>query len=168
MCARALFDKPCRQPLGQRGVTLIELIIFIIIISVGLVGILGVMNQTVRHSADPVVRKQAMAMAEAVLEEVLAKNAAATLPETDLTNCSNRALYVGVLDYACFDGAPATAVISGSSTLGATSVPALGSYKATVAVTAETINGVGMLRVLVTASGNGESVSVTGYRSTAF
>ena len=58
----------------QHGLSLIELIIFIVIVSVGLVGILSVLNVTVRHSADPMVRKQALAIAEAMMEEVLAKD----------------------------------------------------------------------------------------------
>ncbi|MBA4381694.1 MAG: hypothetical protein C0406_03930 [Sideroxydans sp.] len=54
----------------QRGISLIELIIFIVIISVALTGILLVMNQTTAHSADPILRKQALAIAESILEEV--------------------------------------------------------------------------------------------------
>ncbi|HAN91340.1 MAG TPA: hypothetical protein DCQ33_04565, partial [Nitrospira sp.] len=108
--------------------TLIELILFIIIINVGIFGILVVMNSTTRASADPMLRKQAVAMAEAILEEVLPRDATATLPETDFNTCSKRALYVGVTDYTCFDGAPATAVISGVHTLGSTSIPAPVSY----------------------------------------
>jgi MSHA pilin protein MshD len=54
----------------QRGVSLVELIMFIVIISVALTGILGVMNIVMRHSADPLVHKQALAIAESMLEEV--------------------------------------------------------------------------------------------------
>ena len=54
----------------QRGISLIELIMFIVIISVALTGILLVMNQVTRHSADPLVHKQALAIAESLLEEV--------------------------------------------------------------------------------------------------
>jgi MSHA pilin protein MshD len=54
----------------QAGVSLIELIMFMVIVSVGLAGILSVMNLTVRNSADPMVRKQAIAIAEALLEEI--------------------------------------------------------------------------------------------------
>lgn len=54
----------------QRGISLIELIMFIVIVGVGVAGILGVMNQTTGHSADPLVRKQAVAIAEALLEEI--------------------------------------------------------------------------------------------------
>lgn len=54
----------------QGGVSLIELIMFIIIVSTGLVGILSVMNFTTSRSADPMVRKQAIAIAESMLEEI--------------------------------------------------------------------------------------------------
>jgi MSHA pilin protein MshD len=152
----------------QGGLTFVELIIFIVVISVGIVGILSVMNLTTRSSADPMVRKQAMAMAEAVLEEILSKDAVATLPETDLNTCANRALYVGVADYACFDGAPATAVLRGDATLGATALPALAGFSATVAVGAANVSGVPLQRVVVTVTGGNETVAITGYRAAGF
>jgi MSHA pilin protein MshD len=55
---------------NQRGVTLIELIVFIVIVSVGVVGLLSTMNSTIRNSADPMVRKQMVAIAESLLNEV--------------------------------------------------------------------------------------------------
>ncbi|MDP1652666.1 MAG: type II secretion system protein [Rhodocyclaceae bacterium] len=55
----------------QHGLTLIELIMFIVIVGVALAGVLTVLNYTTRHSADPLVRKQALAIAEAILEEVM-------------------------------------------------------------------------------------------------
>ena len=153
----------------QRGVTLIELIIFIVVITVGLLGILSVMNITTRASADPMQRKQSMAFAEAVLEEVLSKDAVATLPETDFANCSNRAQYVGVADYACFGGAPATAVIRGNVTLGATANPALAGLSATVVVGAlAAVNGVTMRPVTVTVVGGTEAIAITGFRAANF
>lgn len=54
----------------QRGISLIELIMFIVIVSVALAGILLVMNVTEKGSADPLVRKQALAIAESLIEEV--------------------------------------------------------------------------------------------------
>ena len=54
----------------QRGMTLIELIMFIVIVSVGVAGILAVLNTAVRGSADPMIRKQMLAIAESLLEEV--------------------------------------------------------------------------------------------------
>ena len=46
-----------------------KLIMFIIIVGVGLAGVLTVFNVTARSSADPVVRKQALAIAEEVEEQ---------------------------------------------------------------------------------------------------
>ena len=54
----------------QRGVTLVEVVLFIVIVSVAAVGILGVMNLTTQRSADPQLRKQALAIAEGMLEEI--------------------------------------------------------------------------------------------------
>jgi MSHA pilin protein MshD len=54
----------------QRGISLIELIMFIVIVSVALAGILLVLNVATKSSADPLVHKQALAIAESLLEEV--------------------------------------------------------------------------------------------------
>jgi len=55
---------------AQRGLSLIELIIFIVVVSIGLVGVLLAINTGVARSADPLVRKQALAAAESLLEEI--------------------------------------------------------------------------------------------------
>jgi MSHA pilin protein MshD len=54
----------------QLGISLIELIMFIVIVSVAVAGILLVLNVTTKSSADPLVHKQALAIAESLLEEV--------------------------------------------------------------------------------------------------
>jgi MSHA pilin protein MshD len=54
----------------QRGISLIELVIFIVIVSVAMTGIISSINFNVQHSADPVVKKQALAIAESLLEEI--------------------------------------------------------------------------------------------------
>lgn len=54
----------------QRGLTLIELVIFIIIVSIGLAGVLLALNLTTRTSADPLIHKQLLSIAESILEEV--------------------------------------------------------------------------------------------------
>ena len=55
---------------SQLGISLIELIMFIVIISFAISGILLVMNNVTGHSADALVRKQALAIAESLLEEI--------------------------------------------------------------------------------------------------
>jgi len=57
----------------QSGLSFVELIMFIVIVGVGLAGILSVLNLTAQRSADPQIRKQMMAIAESLLEEVTLK-----------------------------------------------------------------------------------------------
>ncbi len=57
----------------QHGLTLIELIVFMVIVSVALAGILSVLNLTARSSADPMIRKQMLAIAEGLMDEVAAQ-----------------------------------------------------------------------------------------------
>ncbi|QYF93319.1 type II secretion system protein [Massilia sp. PAMC28688] len=52
------------------GVSMIELIVFIVIVSANVVGILGALSLTTGRSADPLQRKQAILIAEGLLEEV--------------------------------------------------------------------------------------------------
>lgn len=55
---------------AQLGVTLVELIIAIVIITIGVAGVLSAFQQSVRASSSPFQAKQAIAIAEALLEEV--------------------------------------------------------------------------------------------------
>jgi len=54
----------------QRGISLVELIVFIVVVSVAAAGVLIAFSSSTRASADPMVQKQALAIAEALLEEV--------------------------------------------------------------------------------------------------
>lgn len=55
----------------QAGITLVETIMFIVIVGVGVAGLAAVMNSTLKYSADPMLRKQAIAAAESLLEEIM-------------------------------------------------------------------------------------------------
>ena len=57
----------------QAGTTLIELVISIVIVSIAISAVLMVMSMTVGYSADPMIRYQAVAIAEAYLEEISLK-----------------------------------------------------------------------------------------------
>lgn len=59
---------------GQRGLSLIELLIAIVILSIGLVGILAMLRVTTARSADPLVTKQTVAVADALMEEILSRD----------------------------------------------------------------------------------------------
>lgn len=57
----------------EHGATLVELLVSIVIVAIAASTILGVLAMTTAASADPMIRHQAAAIAEAYLEEVLLK-----------------------------------------------------------------------------------------------
>lgn len=135
------------------GFTLIELIMFIVIVSVGLFGILSVMNVTVQHSADPMVRKQAAALADSILEEILLKSYID--PDSSNAGETGRDTYDDVGDY---DGLTETAF---------TDLPAeLSAYAIAITVDAPAaLNGVNMKRVTVIVTRGQESIGISGHRA---
>ena len=151
----------------QHGFTLIELIIFIVVVGAGLAGILSVMNQVVGNSANPMVRKQAMALAESIMEEVMLQ--AFCDPDTldDPTvvpvDCGplqpeggGRATFDDVDDY---NGA--TAALFGLP-------PALVGYGVTVAVVPGDWNGIALVNhktITVTVTAGTEVISVVSHRT---
>lgn len=52
------------------GLSLLEVVVFIVVLSVGFAGMLILYNQVTRASVDPLVRKQALAIAQSLLEEI--------------------------------------------------------------------------------------------------
>jgi MSHA pilin protein MshD len=57
-------------PGRQRGLSLIELIMFMVIMGVAAGGVMSLLSLSSKNSADPIRRKQAMLIAESLLEEV--------------------------------------------------------------------------------------------------
>ena len=53
------------------GFTLPELVLLIVVLAVGSAGIFLAFKQSVMGSADPTIRKQAVAVAESLMEEIL-------------------------------------------------------------------------------------------------
>ncbi|MFC4161751.1 type IV pilus modification PilV family protein [Chitinimonas lacunae] len=64
-----LLNSPSRQ--RQQGLSLIELIAFMLIVSVALAGLMSAFNLSMRRSADPMLQKQRLAVAESLLEEIV-------------------------------------------------------------------------------------------------
>jgi MSHA pilin protein MshD len=166
-----------RQLDRQTGLSLIELIVFIVIVSVAIVGVLSVLNLTAAKSADPMVRKQALAVAEAMLEEILTKdyqndpadptNTSATLGCTPATTprctpntVAERQNYNDVDDYSTWSK-------TGVYQIDGTLTPGLGNYTVTVGVAAATLGtpAVAAKQITVTVAGGSESVSLVGYRT---
>lgn len=162
----------------QHGLTLVELIVFIAIVGVALAGVLTVLNHTTRHSSDPLVRKQMLAIAEALLEEVIlqpftwcdpddASAATATGYAGCVTSENNLAAEAGeargtalpfdnVNDY---NGLSTTTNIAGGG---------VASYTATVVVAQSGLNGIPVdaaLLVTVAVTAGSETIQLQGYRS---
>jgi MSHA pilin protein MshD len=53
------------------GFSLVELVVFIAIISATLAGVIGALSYMMGHSADPMARKQSLAIAESLLQEIM-------------------------------------------------------------------------------------------------
>lgn len=52
------------------GWSLIEVVVFIVVLGIGMAGMVVLFNQLTRASVDPMVRKQAVALASSLLEEI--------------------------------------------------------------------------------------------------
>jgi MSHA pilin protein MshD len=157
----------------QRGISLIELIIFIVIISVALTGILLVMNQVTRHSADPLIHKQAIAAAESLLEEIELQDFISQSVVTNAVTQANRASeYHIVSDYDNFPPDDAVGIFSIS---GVAAIAGLESYRVKVAVDSATsplgtganiIAAGSAVRITVTVTDpQGTAIAIDGYRT---
>ena len=146
----------------QSGLTFIELILFIIIVGIAAAAILRTLANTTNASADPLRRKQALLIAEGLLEEVqlaaftfceptdTTENPAAPAncatpeavgPETALGNArpfDNINDYVPSLGvpYAAFNNASGKLVDAAGNDLG------VSGYTATLTLRAESLNGI--------------------------
>lgn len=166
----AMFTK--RSRLLQGGVTLIELIVFLVIISIGVVGILQVMSLTSAASVDPLRRKQALMIAESLMEEVtlarftlcdaddpdvLTATTTCTIPEAPGRTTGEVRPYNHINDYVTAYGtATSTAFNNISGKLADVSGTAFPEgYTATLKIEEAALNGIGgadgtSLRVTVT------------------
>lgn len=170
------------KPFRQSGTTLVELVVSIVVISVGLAGVLLVMTRTTQSSADPMVQHQAVAIAEAYLEEILLKpfdEAAASgvaegAPGPDAGE-TNRTLFDDVNDYhnmannGCLAAAVTAACPLGACACDQNGAPisSLNGYTVNVQVdTTAVLNGQAAARVQVTVTDPfGGNVVLSGYRT---
>ena len=170
----------------DRGLTLIELVLFITVVSAALAGVLSVFVQSTLRSADPMQRRQALAIAESLLEEVQLMpftfcdgDDANAETATSTAGCAGAADALGpevgetrftspsfdhINDY---DGYTMATVVDISNT----AVPGLAGYSASVSVAAAALNTItaasgDALRISVTVTPpNGASLTLESYRS---
>jgi MSHA pilin protein MshD len=151
----------CMTRFNHRGFTLIELILFIVVVSVGLTGILLVMNTVVKSSADPLVRKQTIAVAESLLEEILLKDYSNPADGYTGAASANRALFDDVGDYAGYSTSAGVVDILGAPVTGLEVYNI--SPPVVVALTAD-LAGVSAQKITVSVSGPAGTISLSGYR----
>lgn len=156
--------------LRQRGVSLLEMIMFLVIVSIALVGLLSTMNLTSQPGAQPIRTKQALMIAESLMEEVMlarftwcdaddaevftaADPSACTLIET-VGRSGEARPYNHVNDYVTAFGAEQAAFNNAANALvdaGGTPYPT--AYSATLKLEELALNGVG--------AGDGASIKIS-------
>lgn len=148
-----------RGRMRQNGFTLIELVVSIVIIGIAVAAVLLPMNLTTARSADPMIQHQAVAIAEAYMEEIMLRPFAdpdGTDGETD------RDLFDDVDDYDGLNDA-------GATDQDGTVIAGLESYTITVAVADTALNGIAdtdCKKVTVAVSHpSGINMILSGYRT---
>ena len=135
------------------GATLIEMVVSIVIISVAVTSVMMVIFQTAGTSSDPLVRTQAIAIAESYMEEILSQ------PLTDPAGADSggfeagevRATYDDVTDYHNLSDNAGAVDQQGNSLTG------LEGYNVTATVVDTTLNGNPAKRILVVVTHDGNA-----------
>lgn len=187
MCA----ERRSRQ--RAQGLSLIELIVFIMIVGIALTALLSVMNYTTRNSVDPLRRKQAVMIAESLLEEVrLAKftfcqpGAANADVATSSADCAdglaeswgpngNARPFFNINDYVAAANQATAAFDVGGQLADANGNPMpVAGYTARLTITPQVLGGIAasgngadvdVLRVRVEVSYPGDTVVLDGFRT---
>lgn len=173
-----------RMPLPRRarGLTLIELLLFIVVVGIALAAMLRVFTTATLASADPMIRRQQLAIAESLLREVqlmpfttcdpddanVETGSCASLTEAPGPEAGETrygpTYFDNVNDYAGFS-------MAGIRDLSNTAVTGLSGYTASVAVAADALDGIATgsgdaLKITVTVSGpDSSSLALQGWRT---
>lgn len=151
-----MWTEPARA--GQRGLTLVEMVIAILVLGVGLAGVILAFGAATRGSGDAAVRKQMLAIAEEMLEEIQLKPYAPA-PHTAVTGCAREA-FNDLSDYHGYATSGRICALDG------TELPALAGYSVSVSVQMATLGGVAAAkRIRVTVSHGSDSLVLTGWRT---
>ena len=161
----------CMNKRHHRGFTLIEVIIFIVVVGAGMAGILSVSASVVKSSADPLVRKQALAIADSILEEILQKefcDPGTVNRTTSPPTCGAQTVETARTDMNDVDDYNGqTQTLFNSASVGGWPVT-LDGYAVSIAVVADTAvigtAAVPAKKVTVTVGRGTESVALVGYR----
>ncbi len=153
----------------QSGVSLVETVLFIVVVSIALVVVLKAFDIANQGSADPVLRRQSLAIAQSLLDEISLKPFGDAASD-DVTQggfagpytSANRQWFDDIDDYNGFS-------MSGIRGLDNASVTGLANYQAAVAVAATAFGTVPVgagYRITVTITDpSGAQLALEGYRA---
>jgi len=179
-------DRPGRLQLqtGQRGLSLIELVMLIMVLGIALTAILQVFIQATRASADPQLQRQALAVAESLMEEVQLMPFTWCDPDdanvdtaTSTAGCASVVEVIGPEGGEQRSGTPQFdnvndyngLTLSGITDISGNAVPGLSTYTAAVKVANAALGSVASseaLQITVTVTGpNGVQVTLDGFRT---
>jgi len=143
---------------AARGVSLVELLVAIVVIGVGLAGVLSAFSAVTRNSADPVLRKQMLAIAEELMEEIQLKPFASAANAAP-SGCA-RDTFNDIGDYHGYSSGGSICAVDG------TPIAALAGYTVSITVTPTTLGGVAAARRIgITVTRGGETLSLVGWRT---
>ena len=180
-------SRPPRLARRRRGLSLIELVMFISIVSIALAALLRVFVQATSASADPLLRRQALAIAESLLEEVqwmpftfcdsedatveTATSAAGCTAATEALGPEAGETRTGLPSFDHVNDYHGFAMNGGITDLTGSVVTGLGAYSASVSVASAALHTIGAgsgdaLKINVTVTGpGGLTLTLVGYRS---
>jgi MSHA pilin protein MshD len=143
----------------QRGATLVELVVALAVAATLISGVWAGWTLMTRRSADPLVLRQSLAVAESLLGEIALQEAG---PASGASG-ADRSSYRSVADY---DGL----VLSGITDVQGNAVPGLAGYSANVSVQPMALQGVPQADgwwIAVNVTGpNGVNTRLAGWRAT--
>ncbi|HXW64386.1 MAG TPA: prepilin-type N-terminal cleavage/methylation domain-containing protein [Burkholderiaceae bacterium] len=157
---------------NQRGVTLIEVLVCILIVSAAVGAIVNLLRVTVGNSGDPLIRRQSLAINQALIQEIDTMPFSATDPRTGAaegmgpepgeSRGSATTPFDDPRDYA---GYTETGIVTPSGT----AIAGLSQYSASVAVSQQAMGNVpstsGVLVTVTVTGPNGESFNLYSFRA---
>ena len=163
----------------RSGFTLVEMVICIAIVSIAVAGVLLVLNITTRNSVDPQLRKQALSIAEALMERVSSARFTFCDPSDQnaeiaagVANCTaveaagpENGTLDNVNDYVAAYGVPQAIAIADVNGVNA---PNLANYAAMLTITQQALGAVPAdtsLLITIEVSYGAETIRLDGYRT---
>jgi MSHA pilin protein MshD len=141
----------------QSGFSLVEALVAIVVIGVALAGVISVFSHGARAAAEPVVRKQLVALTEELMDEIQLKPYAVA---SNTTSGCARNTFNDVSDYHGYPSSGQVCDIDGNL------IAALSAYRLAITVATTTLGGITEAKLItVTASRGNEAIVLQGWRT---